>query len=842
MRKILFTLFVMILFFMANSVFAQQVTWTSIGPGGGSDLISSAIQPDNADIIYIGGDIEGVRKTNDGGASWMTMNNGLCGGERPAGVYGIQELVIDPTNYQTIYACTWAGLFKSTNSAQNWQHIFQLPMEEEGIQVSYIAVDPDNGDILYIGIGDADANDGGEGTIYRSINGGTDWEFIDTGMPENAVIHSILIDPTTPQDNRTVFINTDNGVFRSVDDGDSWSAVNTNLPHLNTRRLVGRVVNNSFIIFLSIKSEGDPIDPSTFQGGIYKTTDNGDNWVCINGDLPVVPYEDPEDPPPFYDYWKFDVHPTNPDIIYAGTNFGGWDDLFGVHKTVDGGVHWVKVDTDINYGWLDSVWWADDNVMVLKIAPSNPDIVISGADCIHKSIDAGENWDQSYTVLTNGHWHGTGMELMVPFDVAFHPTDPDKFYVGYDDMGTWRSDDAGYSYARLDEVQLGDYDAANSIVIDPATGDVYVGRNRGFDDLDGLDEPYSIGQVWKSTDEGATWTYMTNGLPEGRPVLVMDTENSIIYCAVYGQGVYKTTNGGESWENISNGLGADAVYVWDISIAPTDTQTLYLALNTIEGLGGGIYKTTNGGENWIQLTNATVDDVLCIEVDPSNSNIVYAGVTDAYIWFETGGLYKSTDGGNSWDIVFDQPRIDAIAVHPDDPQTIFAASQQWWNIAPGQDSGFYRSTDGGNSWENITSNLGHTFILFARINPHNYEQIIVGTHGGGIWMGDLNSSIDDEKFLSSSSHLKLYQSYPNPFNPETNISFSILKDGKLNLSIYNIRGQKVTTLINEQIEKGKHTIIWSGIDSQNKPVNSGIYFYKIKVGNQEVIKSMILLK
>ncbi len=84
--------------------------------------------------------------------------------------------------------------------------------------------------------------------------------------------------------------------------------------------------------------------------------------------------------------------------------------------------------------------------------------------------------------------------------------------------------------------------------------------------------------------------------------------------------------------------------------------------------------------------------------------------------------------------------------------------------------------------------------------------------------------------------------FPNPFNPSTTIEFSIKNDSNIDLSIYNLKGQKVTTLINEQMKKGKHATIWSGLDSDNKPVSSGIYLYKIKVGNQVSTNRMLLLK
>ena len=103
----------------------------------------------------------------------------------------------------------------------------------------------------------------------------------------------------------------------------------------------------------------------------------------------------------------------------------------------------------------------------------------------------------------------------------------------------------------------------------------------------------------------------------------------------------------------------------------------------------------------------------------------------------------------------------------------------------------------------------------------------------------LNSNYAQNEIPESAISLN---NYPNPFNPETTISFSISNDSKVNLSIYNIRGQKVRTLIKDQLEKGFHEIIWNSKDKNGKSVASGVYFYKFKVGDYQKIKKMLLLK
>jgi len=102
--------------------------------------------------------------------------------------------------------------------------------------------------------------------------------------------------------------------------------------------------------------------------------------------------------------------------------------------------------------------------------------------------------------------------------------------------------------------------------------------------------------------------------------------------------------------------------------------------------------------------------------------------------------------------------------------------------------------------------------------------------------------IENENILSSIFNVKL-SNFPNPFNPTTTISFSIQKNSKINLSIYNIKGQKVKTLINNEIDKGNHSISWKGKDKNNNSVSSGVYFYKLNVnGKTEVVKKCLLLK
>jgi flagellar hook assembly protein FlgD len=89
---------------------------------------------------------------------------------------------------------------------------------------------------------------------------------------------------------------------------------------------------------------------------------------------------------------------------------------------------------------------------------------------------------------------------------------------------------------------------------------------------------------------------------------------------------------------------------------------------------------------------------------------------------------------------------------------------------------------------------------------------------------------------------RLVGNYPNPFNPTTEISFALKKASDVVLEIYNLRGQKVKTLVNESLQEGYHKAIWNGKDNDGKPVSSGIYFYEMKAGNYVDSRKMILMK
>lgn len=146
-----------------------------------------------------------------------------------------------------------------------------------------------------------------------------------------------------------------------------------------------------------------------------------------------------------------------------------------------------------------------------------------------------------------------------------------------------------------------------------------------------------------------------------------------------------------------------------------------------------------------------------------------------------------------------------------------------------------------------------TGILFTLFNTLEAETITIQTDSETIVLdisdvaairfeGDV--SVEDMQLLVPILNAKLFQNHPNPFNPETTISFELEKDSQtpVTLTIYNAKGQKVKTLLKESLVAGKHVAVWNGEDDAGKTVSSGIYFYQLNVNREQSTKKMILLK
>jgi len=319
------------------------------------------------------------------------------------------------------------------------------------------------------------------------------------------------------------------------------------------------------------------------------------------------------------------------------------------------------------------------------------------------------------------------------------PGQPNVFYIGVNNGGVWKTTDYGHTWRPLfDDQPTGSIGALAVAPSDPMV--IYVGSGEGLQRPD-----LSTGNgVYKTTDGGKSW--VNTGLRDGQQigaVLVHPRDPNRVYVAVLGhpyganteRGVFRTTNGGKTWEKVlyrDENTGAIA-----LAFDPKNPDVIYADLwaarqgpwenGAWQGTGSGLYKSTDGGTTWKQLTRGlpTIEQGLGrigFDVAASHPNRLYA-VVDAP---RLGGLYRSEDAGESWKRINSDPRLwgrgsdfAEVKVDPKNEDVVYVA-----NI------GFYKSTDGGATVTCIKAAPGGDDYHTIWINPDHPEILLLATDQG----------------------------------------------------------------------------------------------------------------
>ncbi|GAB7026931.1 choice-of-anchor D domain-containing protein [Geotalea toluenoxydans] len=211
------------------------------------------------------------------------------------------------------------------------------------------------------------------------------------------------------------------------------------------------------------------------------------------------------------------------------------------------------------------------------------------------------------------------------------------------------------------------------------------------------------GGVFKSSDGGAHWVAVNNGL--GNPTVfalaVDPAAPANLYAATYGNGIYKSLDAGSSWSR----LAASPASVYSLAVDPADSSTLYAGTD-----GGGVYKSTDGGATW-NAANAGIPtaQVNALVVDPRLTTTVYAATAN--------GIFRSPDGGANWSLVADTGWTRDIAISSVTPATLYAATG----------AGIFRSNDGA-TW--TSAGLSGISVYALAINPADPAKVFAGTTAG----------------------------------------------------------------------------------------------------------------
>lgn len=277
----------------------------------------------------------------------------------------------------------------------------------------------------------------------------------------------------------------------------------------------------------------------------------------------------------------------------------------------------------------------------------------------------------------------------------------------------------------------------------------------------------------------------------GRVVAVAGDPSKVevFYFGACAGGVWKTTDTGTYWENISDGFFKTAA-VGAIAVADSDPNVLYVGMGetTIRGdvsHGDGVYKSTDGGKTWVHLGLEDTRYIAKIRIHPHNPDIVYvAALGHAFGPNKERGIYRSTDGGKTWkQVLFRSEKAGAIdlSMDPTNPRILYAAfwevQRTFWNLSSGgPDSSIYKSTDGGETWIELTNNPGLPKGLKGKIgiaaSPAKFDRVwaIVEAEDGAVFCSDDGGASWER--LSEDRELRqrpwyYHHIYADPQDPET---------------------------------------------------------------------------
>ncbi|MBN4081869.1 hypothetical protein JYU23_01935, partial [bacterium AH-315-C07] len=480
------------------------------------------------------------------------------------------------------------------------------------------------------------------------------------------------------------------GLWYSDDAGVTWATSTDDLPGIGVSD-IAVVPTTPNVIYIA---SGDADGGDTYSLGVLKSIDNGQTWNTTGLNWNVTQTRRIS---------RLIIHPDSVNILYAATSNG-------IYKTIDSAATWILM--------------ISGNFNDIEFCPGAPGILYASSDLLYRSDDFGKNWISA----TNG-MPTTGIKRIA---IGVTEADPNVVYAlcakssnnGF--YGMYKSNDRGVTFSEqatspnllgwstngTDAGGQGWYDLA--IAVSPINADeVYVG---------GVN-------LWKSTDGGINWSLNGHWYGGGGVEYVHADQHALVYLpgtdflfSGNDGGVFKTTNGGAYWQDLSDGL--QIMQLYRIGTSATNDELLYCGAqdNGTNRHKAGVWSRVIGG-----------DGMECL-VDYTDEDIIYGSIY-------YGNIRRSLNGGSSWKSIGPASNgawVTPYIIHPDTPQVLFAGYAD-----------VYKTTDRGDNWAKISSSLtGGNKLTSLAIAPSNPRYIYTATKAklymtndnGQIW-NDITSGL-----------------------------------------------------------------------------------------------------
>ncbi len=742
--------------------YARNDPWGFAGFGGGGAMFYPAVSPHNANRAMVACDMTGSFATCDGGKSWRMFN--LRG--------PVDYFVFDPVDSNTVYANS-VGLFKSIDRGNTWSLFYPAPSDISGIvsqgdhasekivtkdstvrKVQAFAVDPADSKKLYAAIA---VND--KSACYISTDGGVSWqkEWDLAGQAKNIFVH-----PASPAHDRTIYICGQNAITKR--EKGVWK-INRNPDVQVFTGFTGGFDTKSKGFTIYAISGTSYFNPNPEKSGIFYTGDGGETWENRQNGLARFAVKGAEAPE-----WRSiatsALHPNVVYVSYANLKVHADTASIGVAKSDDFGRSWKLVWKDdltkkggfpaknFEKEWINERFgpsWGE-NPFSIGVSATDPDICFAtDLGRTVKTRNGGQSWEQVYTrkKADNG-WVSRGLEVTTSYAVVFDPFDTSHVLIANTDIGLMESRDGGESWLSATRNNGVPNAWANStywLEFDPAVkGRVWAAMSGTHD----LPRPKMWrktgvrsyqGGILQSEDACRTWKPVSDDIGEGAMTHVLidpasSPEKRTLYVCAFGKGVYKSLDGGKSWQPKNKGIEGREPFAWRIVRREYD-HTLFLVVSRRSEDGksaaddGALYRSTDGAGSWkkMHLPEGT-NGPTSLAVDPGNRGRLILSawgrkMPGPFSPDTGGGIFISDNDGETWrQVLRNDPHIHDIT-YDARVRTFYAC---------GFNGSAYRSEDAGTSWKRLG---GYNFKWGKRVepDPRDPEKVFIVTFGGGIWHG-----------------------------------------------------------------------------------------------------------
>lgn len=761
---------------MDNSGIAQAFRWRSIGPANMSGRISDieALDKDFTHVI-VGSASGGVWKSTNAGTTWRPIFDKY-------GAASIGDIALCQTDPDLIWVGTgeknprnsiaWGdGIYKSTDGGKTFSHMGL----KDTHSIAKIIIHPENPDKVYAAaIGHLWGYTGSRG-LYLTEDGGENWKKLTNGLPDDGKtgVIELVMDPSDPnilyvglwqrlrQPFRFDSGGPNGGIFKSTDGGASWTKLTKDLPGGDMGKIglaICRTKPNVIMAFLesgfhpaeklpSGKDNPEYKDMTKLGSGIYRSEDGGNTWTYMNR------YQNR----PFY-YTHIWVNPLDDKLVYIVTG--------SYHISYDGGKTLKRQNTSI-HGDYHAIWSdpqnksryyiGTDGGMALTHDHGRSYIFFDNLPLSQFYAVGADNRDPYYVyggLQDNGSWGGPSNSRDIAgilTDHWFRIGGGDGFYTPVDPHD-WTT---VYAESQQGNIQRVNIKTRSGKFIKPNKENVINYDDYVTEELIKLHKDKN----WGNTAFRFNWS---------SPIVLSHHYPGTVYFA--GNYLFKSRDRGDSWQIISPDLTtADPVKIdrdtggltidrtgaenhctiITVSESPLDPEVLWVGTDD-----GNVQLTRSGGKNWTNVTSTLPAAARGLWVSRVEASHFYKGT--CYITLDghrsdnfEPWVFKTEDYGKNW-----QPLTDTIP----EGQVAYVIREDPINqdlLFLGTEFGIFVTTDGGMTWERFMNNLPTVAVHDIMIHPL-YHDVIIGTHGRGIWICDNISPLQDLKQVKTADQAYLF--------------------------------------------------------------------------------------